>query len=177
MFSLEAFKVDLNAVKEKGMTLTYNLDDDYFKAIDGSEVNSGAVHVVVSVVKSSGIYELSFHCEGTVKVQCDRCLDEMNLPISTDDRLFAKLGDEYKEDEDIVTVERETGVLDIAWFIYEFIALGVPAKHVHEEGECNSEMMEILNKHSAKDAETENNEAAIDPRWSELEKIKTIIKD
>lgn len=177
MFSLETFKVDLNKVKDEELFLTYDLDDNYFKAIDGSEVKSGAVHVSVSVRKSAGLYELQFHCEGTVNVPCDVCLDMMEQPVCTDDRLLARLGEEYNEEDDLITVERDEGILDISWFIYEFIALGVPVRHVHESGKCNSEMLEVLKEHQANNAGSDEREAATDPRWSELEKLKTIIKD
>lgn len=177
MYSFEPFKVDLHEVKDEEKKLVLNLDDDYFKAIDGSEVRSGAVRVTVSLSNAAGTYRLRFHCEGTVKLQCDLCLEEMDQPISTDNRLLAKLGEEYSEDDDLITVERESGVIDLSWLIYEFVALAIPARHVHKPGQCNPEMTALLKEHEAGTMPDDGQDEETDPRWNELKKLKTIIKD
>ncbi|MFW5615904.1 MAG: DUF177 domain-containing protein, partial [Prevotella pectinovora] len=92
-------------------------------------------------------------------------------------RLLAKLGEEYSDEDDIVTVEKDDAVLDTAWFVYESIALDIPIKHVHAPGKCNPAMIKALEEHSAARSSEEENETAVDPRWSELEKLKSIIKD
>jgi len=56
-------------------------------------------------------------------------------------------------------------VLSVAWYIYEFAALGIPMRHVHPDGEC-SQMFETDSQ-----AQDEEDEKPIDPRWSELKKI------
>ena len=43
---------------------------------------------------TSRAFELSFQTEGMVSVPCDRCLDDMELPISSSDKLMVK--DVYK---------------------------------------------------------------------------------
>ena len=118
-----------------------------------------------------------FNTEGTVQISCDRCLDEMDQDIKTENRLVVKYGDEYSEEDDIVTIPENEGILDVAWFIYEFIALNIPIKHVHEPGKCNREMLDLIEKHSVTRSDDGKIEGDIDPRWRELEKLKTIIKD
>ena len=93
-----------------------------------------------------------------------------------------KLGVEYSEEDDIVVVPEEDGYINVAWFIYEFIALSIPMKHVHAPGKFNKEMVNKLSKHLrvVKDEEDDDFEdmvdveeepREIDPRWSELKKI------
>jgi len=173
MCSLETFKVDLREVTDYEKNFSFDLDNSYFKAIGGSEVKGGAVHVDVSIRRIFGIYELLVHCEGTVIVLCDLCLDDMEQPVNSDNRIQAKLGDEYKEEGDIITVERDNGLIDLSWLIYEFVALSVPVRHVHADGQCNVSMTAILKAHGA----GAEQEGETDPRWSELKKLKTIIKD
>jgi uncharacterized metal-binding protein YceD (DUF177 family) len=129
------------------------------------------------------MYLMDFHIEGNVIVTCDRCLEEMEQPIESDDLLKVKLGEEFAEIGDIVVVPEEDGYINVAWFIYEFIALNIPMKHVHAPGKCNKDMVHKLSKHlrSAGDDETEEDEGVqedfevddreIDPRWNELKKI------
>lgn len=177
MFSLEPFKIDLSGLKEGKTTLDFDLSDAYFEAINAPVVSKGNLNVKLLVVRTSDFFELKFHTEGIITVQCDRCLDDMDQNISTDNRLVVKFGEEYSEDDDLVTVPEDEGVIDVAWFIYEFIELNIPIKHVHAPGKCNPAMIEMLNEHSATRSSDGNVEKPVDPRWSKLEKLKTKIKD
>lgn len=177
MFDIKSMTIDLKGLKQDDISLVFNLDDAYFGAIGGSEVRSGTVRLKLDIHRSVGFFELQFHCEGIVIVPCDICLDDMEQTISTDNRLIVKLGEEYSEDDDIITVEKDDALLDISWLVYEFIALGVPIKHVHTPGKCNPAMIKALEEHTAARSSDGAQNAATDPRWSELEKLKTIIKD
>lgn len=95
----------------------------------------------------------------------------MDQTIETNDRLVVKFGEEYSEDDDLVTVAENEGILDVAWFIYEFIDLNIPIKHVHAPGKCNPAMIEKLNEHSAARS-GEEEEDTVDPRWEALLKLK-----
>jgi len=160
----------------------YQLDNDFFLDLDAPEVQKGQVNVTLKVRKTSGIYQLDFHTEGKVIVICDRCLDEMEQPVETEDRLKVKLGSEYSEVDDMVVVPEEEGYINVAWFIYEFIALSIPMKHVHAPGKCNKDMVSKLSKHLRVSGDDEDDDdflkedssdepQTIDPRWNELKKI------
>ena len=162
----------------------YQLDSQFFAEVDAPEVQKGNVDVTLKVRKTSGIYQLDFHTEGHVIVICDRCLDEMEQPIETDDRLKVKLGAEYSEIDDMLVIPEEDGYINVAWFIYEFIALSIPMKHVHAPGKCNKGMVSKLSKHLRTSADEEDwddesfdlepveeEPREIDPRWNELKKI------
>lgn len=172
MCSLESLKIDLKGLKEGVTALEYDLGDAYFGAIDGSEVSRGDVHVSLSIRKTNGFFELLFHSEGIVIVPCDRCLDDMEQPIVAENRLTVKLGAEYREDDDLVTVDENEGILDLSWFIYEFIALAIPIQHVHEPGKCNAAMIEALEEHSAARSSEADDRTDIDPRWEALNKLR-----
>ena len=173
MCNLESFKIDLKGMKTDEQRLEFDLNDDFFKALDVSEVNGGALHVSVSIRKATGFYELQFHAEGTVTVPCDICLDDMDQPIETDHVLVAKLGAETNtEDDDVVTVDENEGILDTSWLIYEFIALAIPIKHVHAPGKCNSAMTQKLEELSGAVRSGEEEAEAIDPRWEKLKNLK-----
>ena len=175
MCSLETLKIDLKGLKEVETTREFNLDDQFFAALDGSQLEHGSLHVSVSIRKMTGFYELSFHTEGTVTITCDRCLDDMQQPIAADDRLTVKLGNTYSEDDETVTIDENEGILDLAWYIYEFTMLAIPIKHVHAPGKCNSAMTQKLEELSGAVRSGEEETEAIDPRWEALSKLK--IKD
>ena len=72
MCSLEQLKIDLKGLQEASVVLEYDLGDDYFSALDGSQLEHGALHVSVSIRKMTGFFDLQFHTEGVVTVSCDR---------------------------------------------------------------------------------------------------------
>jgi uncharacterized metal-binding protein YceD (DUF177 family) len=174
MSEFETYQIDFKGLQEKETNLEYDLNDSFFAALDGAQLEHGALHVSVSIRKAAGLFELLFHTEGDVTVSCDLCLDDMQQPISADNRLLVKLGEETNtEDDELITVSEDSGVLDLSWFIYEFIMLAIPIKHVHAPGKCNHVMTEKLEELSAARSSDEAKE--IDPRWSALAKLN--IKD
>jgi uncharacterized metal-binding protein YceD (DUF177 family) len=74
------------------------------------------------------------------------------------------MGKEYSEESDeIVVIPEEEGEINIAWFLYEFIALNIPIKHVHEPGKCNRTMTKKLRKHTVIPIEEEGGEEEKEP--------------
>ena len=164
----------------------FTLDNQFFVDLDGPEVQKGKLAVELNVKKTSGVFLLDFQTEGFVIVPCDRCLDEMELPVSTSDKLKVKLGSSFAEEGDIVVVPEEDGYINIAWFLYEFIALNIPMKHVHAPGKCNKAMSSKLKKHTARSSdeteddfeddmggddlalEDDGNASPAEPRWDAL---------
>ena len=172
MCSLEQFKIDLKGLTAEATALEFDLDKGFFDALDQTEVEGGALHVSLSIRKASGFFELQFHTVGTVDIVCDRCLDLMEQPIETDNRLTVKLGSTASEDDDTVTVDENEGILDTSWYIYEFIALAIPIQHVHATGKCNPAMMKALEELSADRSGDEESSQDIDPRWEKLKDLK-----
>ena len=172
MCSSETLKIDLKGMMTDEMSRDFDLGDDFFGALDGSQLEHGALHVSVSIRKATGFYEFQFHIEGTVIVPCDLCLDDMEQPIVTDNRLLVKLGAETNTDDDVVIVDENEGILDMSWLIYEFIVLSIPIKHVHAPGKCNSAMTQKLEELSGAVRSSEEEEKDIDPRWGKLKDLK-----
>ena len=172
MCGLEALKIDLKGLKEDEKSLRFGLGDDYFEAIDAPEVRRGNIDVALTIRKSAASFELRFHTTGTVHVACDLCLDDMEQDIETENRFVVKFGDAYAEDDDLITIDENEGILDVAWLIYEFVVLSIPIKHVHAPGKCNAAMTKKLSELSATRSSDEVDEEPTDPRWSKLKELK-----
>ncbi len=187
MGKFDKYKIDLRGMRDAQKQYEFLLDNTYFAHIDGQEVQKGKVSVILDLKKHTHSFEFTFHTSGVVFVPCDRCLDEMEIPVESEDKLTVKFGREYAEEGDnLIVIPEEEGEINVAWFIYEFIALTIPMKHVHAPGKCNKSMTSKLSKHlrttvdepsedgfdvNEEDTETEGGEQAIDPRWNELKKI------
>ena len=178
MSKLEQFNVDLKALSQGDNILSFLLDDAFFEAIEAPTVRRGRLQTTLTIHRTEDYFDLDFHTEGLVTVACDRCLDDLEQPISADDHLVAKFGTAYSEDDELVIVAENEGMLDVSWFIYQFVELSIPLRHVHAPGKCNPAMMKALEEHSAARSGVESVESSVDSRWAVLEKLKnTELKD
>lgn len=159
MDRLDRYKVDLKSMLSDTVSCSWHVDDDFFSAVQGPEIQYGQLDVELRVKQTSGVYELTFHLNGQVKVTCDRCMELMDQPIEAEHQLRVKLGEDFDDDGEMVTVPENDGTIDVAWYIYEFAALEIPLRHVHPEGECTGEV-----DWQWKDQDT-------DPRWDALKQI------
>ena len=186
----DKYKIDLKGMQADSCRYEFVLDNLFFANIDSPEVQKGKVNVVLVVKKTSRAFELNFQTDGIVWVPCDRCLDDMEQPVSSTDKLLVKFGHEYAEEGDnLIVIPEEEGEINVAWFMYEFIALAIPMKHVHAPGKCNKAMSSKLSKHlrttpddemdedafvpdeAGNELVNDDTETAVDPRWDELKKI------
>jgi len=183
MSKFELYNVVLKDLSTETRVYEYELDDVYFKKIDSEEVQKGNVHAKVTVQKKTTSFELNFLLDGVVLVPCNRCLDDMEQPIHYKESLRVKFGDKFSEEDEIVIVPESEGAINIAWFLYEFIVLNIPIKHVHAPGECNKTMVTKLKKHISRskedddvdvdfdDDDLEVEDTTTDPRWDGLQNI------
>lgn len=188
MGKFDQYKIMLKTLPEGTHTFEYLLDTEYFRKIDSPEVERGKVNATVTVKNNEGEYEIRFQLDGVIQIPCDRCLDDMEWPISQKSRLVVKLGNTYSEESDeIIVIPEDEGEINLAWFLYEFIALSIPVKHVHAPGKCNKQMSTTLKKHLVRsgDDEGDDSETAfeevdeglseesepVDSRWDDLKQL------
>jgi len=180
MSKFSVYKISLKNLSQGTHTFEYELDNKFFQAIDGDEVKKGNVKAIVTVKRTSSTFELNFDLSGVVDVPCSRCLDNLKQEVETNNRLIVKFGAEYSEESDeILVIPENEGEINIAWYLYEYIVLSLPIKHVHLLGECNKAVSTKLRKHraiSADDEEEDDDEFFVeeptspesDPRWDAL---------
>lgn len=184
-FSL--FNIPLRGLSEGKHEFEYDLDNQFFALIDDgtADVKKGSLKVLLSLKKTTVTFELNFDIKGVVRVPCDRCLDDISMDVETKNKLIVKFGKEYSEESDeIVIIPEEDGEINIAWFLYEFIVLSLPAKRVHPPGTCNKAMSSKLNKHRAKSADDDSDDdleedesfeedaSFTDSRWDALKDVQ-----
>lgn len=142
MISMEALHIDLKATSREGKELTFSLDDAFFDSLEQNEILGGEVNVRLKVAEGAGdFFKLGICVDGTVRVECDRCLAEVVLPVHAADSF--EVGDS-EEGDFLRSLPAGSNVYDTSWDIYELVVLALPARRVHGEGECDAEMAERL---------------------------------
>lgn len=186
MSKFEPYNIKLRDLKKPSEVFEYELNDDFFKKIDSPqhEVEKGKVSAKVTVIRKENIFEIQFEIEGKVLVPCNRCLDDMELPVSYREKLNVKFGARFSEENETVIVPESEGAINIAWFLYEFIVVSIPIKHVHAPGECNKTMVSKLKRHITHRKDTDDepdiefedddfteDDIPVDPRWESLQNL------
>lgn len=191
MGKFDNYNIQLKTMEVGESVLEYHLGNEFFEAIDEEAIRKGNITVKVHIAKTLKQSDLAFELEGKVVVLCDRCLEEMDQPIKTNGHLIVRMGKEFKDDgDDVVIIPEEQGIINVAWFLYEFVELAIPIKHVHPFGHCNTGMASKLSQHlvdsdsfeddsesfarSIDDIPSDEDSAdrPIDPRWEALKKLK-----
>ena len=86
---------------------------------------------------------------GQVTVECDRCLDELDMPVDVEIKLSVKYGMEENSEEpqpgerEVIFIPDTDAEFDMSQIIYDYVCLSLPMQRVHEEGECNPEAMKF----------------------------------
>ena len=179
MGKFDTYSIQLKSLPMGTSVIEYHLDNGFFALLEDVDIQKGDVNVKVNIRKDSKQHELDFELEGKVVVTCDRCLEEMDQPIKTSGHLIVRFGKEFKDDGDeIVVVPEEQGIINVSWFLYEFVELAIPIKHVHPFGQCNQGMSSKLSEHITFDADEEgladdgedgeSQGGGYDPRWDAL---------
>lgn len=168
---------------------TYNLTKAFFKNMENEDIREADVNVVLTVNHHGDIYELHFDVEGVLTLLCDRCLDDLEFPVDTTYDIKVKYGEDYNDDsDDLLIIPESDNYLNVAYMIYDTVALTIPIKHVHPMGKCNRAMSAMLKKHRAQSHDDEDaaledqlidemdemdsgSEDRIDPRWEGLKKF------
>lgn len=168
-----SYKLPLKSLPLGKQEFNYHLDGSFFNEIERSEVTSGSVDVALKVARDKeDLMELDFVCKGVITVPCDRCLDDMELPVDTDYRLTVKLGEQLDDSVDnVLEVPAHWRELDLAPIMRDTVLLTIPIMHCHDEGDCNPEMMARLAEATPSEP-IEEAEQPIDSRWQALEKLK-----
>lgn len=182
-----AFKLPLRGMTRGTQNYEYTLDTEFFRNMESEDIQRGDVKINLTVNCKGDYYELDFTLKGMVFIPCDRCLDEMEHEVDTTYHLCVKYGDCYNDENDELLIIPESDIyLNIAYMVYDTVALTIPLKHVHPFGKCNKGMAQHLKKHAAKqldgndDEELDDtvdssdeidNNSPVDPRWEALRKL------
>ena len=176
MCGLEIIQINLEGLNEGVQHFTFELGDTFFAAMAARgerQAHKGNVVATIDGSKGIGCYDFNVHVEGTVTLACDRCLDDMLQPITADSHLVVKRGEPSNDNDDVLMVDETQRMVDLSWFVYEMVELAIPIQHMHPEGECNPQMLEALAGHATQHDE----DTTVDPRWKDLEKLRTTIND
>jgi len=149
---LNQFAIPFVNLKEGVHNYDYEIKDLFFDNFEFSEIRKGKINVHLTFERQTSMLILNFNIAGNVIVECDICLEELEIPVESSNTLLVKLGNEYREETDeAIVIPINSNEINVAQFIYEFIHLALPIKRVHplndkDESTCNSLMIRKLDE-------------------------------
>lgn len=165
------FDIPFTGLKLGTHRFQFDIDRLFFDQFELSEISNANIHATVDLEKQSNMMILRIELKGEVEVMCDRCGEDFYLPITSNERVIVKFGDEEIEQSDeIWVIPHHEHQLNVAELLYEFSNLALPIRKVHPEGECNEQALEKLS-----DLE-HHDDLKVDPRWENLKNIKKDLK-
>ena len=150
-------------------TLVFEIDDDFFTHFENEVVGNGQFTVQLELDKKPRVTETTWRVEGKTRVSCDRCLENIELPIVGSYSLLIQYDEEERCEEEVLYIAPDTSVISVSDLIYEYIVLSIPTIKVYDcESDspipCNEEVLEKLENRPEKEADS--------PVWDSLKGIK-----
>ncbi|MBR6347156.1 MAG: DUF177 domain-containing protein [Bacteroidales bacterium] len=128
----------------------------FFQKFDNAEILDAAVGIDARAVKSGHTISLDLDIRGSVTVACDRCLEDLTLPVEAHPAFRLEFGEAAAPEEETREGSREILYLDpsetewdLSQVIYDYICLSLPLQRVHPEGECNPDTVRFLSQEPA----------------------------
>lgn len=119
----------------------FEVDGGLFEAMESNEIKGGHCDVHVVLDKSDSMLVLTASISGSVVVECDRCLEDCDVPIACEGGLTVRFSDEVHDYDGEQMWIAQGEELSLAQYVYESIVISLPYRRVHPDGGCNPDMM------------------------------------
>lgn len=185
---LRYYDIAIQGLENKRYSYDFVSDDSFFVGMEQELIRHGSVETHLTLEKSETMIRLDFAITGTVEQVCDRSLDEYNEEVDTERTMLLKFADHNEElTDEIELIERNTSIVNVARYIFEFIALDLPMKRLHprfrDEEDDDDETVtgrliyqsDVAPEPAGSDDENEETITTkpdmTDPRWAMLRKL------
>lgn len=148
----------------------FEIDKEFFEKFDHHDFIDCNLKVAVNLIKDERMLTLTVKVDGSVDVECDRCLDSLTIPVDSTETFIVKEGEEGGEfdDDNLIFITKNDIEVNISNQIFDIVVLSLPMRKIHPddkngESTCNASQLAYLSSEE---------EEKIDPRWEALNKLK-----
>ena len=180
MKKLKDYEITIVKLSNKKHEFEFDMDDSFFALFEQEIILGGKLLAKVELDKTESLLTLHFDIKGTVRLTCDRSLEEFDQPVDVEETLRIRYGPENAElDDDMWQITPDTQEINVAQHLYDFVGLSLPMKKLHprfvdEMDEDNDEDILIYSSRKAGDSDSEDDsddDDDIDPRWDALKNL------
>ena len=174
MGSNREFEIPFEGLKPGKHVFKFEITDAFFEELEYSIIQKGHVKVDFELDKKETMMVGNIKMLGQVEKECDRCTEPIAVPVDIEHSVVFKFSEEPSEDEDLITLASNVFKIDTAPILYEILTVELPPRTVHEEDECNEEMLDLLEEYTGfteEDDTAEDEGDDNDPRWDALKNL------
>ncbi|WP_128545740.1 YceD family protein [Larkinella soli] len=176
MKELQKYDISIVGLENRAYEYDFESDDAFFAAMEQELIQSGSFRTHLVLTKSATMIQLDFHIHGTVGLTCDRTLEPFDESIDLREQLFLKFSDHAEElTDEIELIPWDTHQINVARYMFDFIALSLPMKKLHprfrNEEESDTEEEGKVIYRSEPEGTDDAGEPPVDPRWEALKKL------
>lgn len=168
---MQPFIIPINGLKPGRTVYEWHSDGAFFGNFENSEIKEADLRVEATVEKNG--HKVLIDCEivGEVTVLCDRCLEDLSIPIETLAKLRLESSDfvEDTPEREVIELPEDSQDLDLSQVIYDYVCVSLPLQKIHPEGECNPDTVKYLSSEN----EEEVSESVSESPFAAL---KTLLK-
>ena len=141
------FIIPLNGLTAGKNEFFLHAGKEFFDSFGNEEIFDADLQIRVLVEKSGRYIGVDCDIEGEVTVECDRCLEMLDMPIDTQVRLSVKFGQEeaselgQDSEREVIFVKEDEAELDMSQIVYDYTCLALPMQRTHGPGGCNPDAM------------------------------------
>ena len=149
---MDLILIPLNGLPAGKTPFFRHVGKEFFETFGNSEILDADLDVRAEVEKSGSYLGVDLQMTGTLTVACDRCLEDLRMPVDETVLLSIKFGPEPADgDAEVKEGDRETVYLpadgsdiDLSQTVYDYACLALPMQRVHPDGGCNPAAVRYL---------------------------------
>tara|TARA_B100001287_G_scaffold256840_1_gene242004 strand:- start:2156 stop:2659 length:504 start_codon:yes stop_codon:yes gene_type:complete len=154
-------------LKQGVHNFNFEIGKTFFDDFPFSIVEEGTILVELSLDKKDTLMVGTYKVSGSVLTNCAICNELFDAPINGEMKIYYKFGYKSEEDENLIVLPPGAYKIESAKQIYELITVSLDANPRHKDGECNQEILSLLNSYRKRQNKNEKS----DPRWDKLNKL------
>jgi uncharacterized metal-binding protein YceD (DUF177 family) len=145
----------LRNLEKRKQRFDFSVNTDFFSDFQNPEIMEGSADIYLDVERFSHFINVILNFSGQLTVSCDRCLENLDIPVEGENYLSIRFGESFDETEDenleqdIIYVDEDEEELDLTVYVYESVCLALPIQRVHGKDEygqsrCNPDMLKYI---------------------------------
>ncbi|MFN0080906.1 MAG: YceD family protein [Ferruginibacter sp.] len=170
-----AYSLPIGKLKKGQNEVKFLLDKAFLSHFEHAPIEDCEATASLAIHRYDTHLDVTFLLKGKMQLECDRCLEMFSYPFEAENRVLYAFEEDmtFSDEDEVQYVSPSSAEILIGSDLYDFLCLAIPYRKTHEDANenCSEEIMRLLGLNEKDETETEE-EAAIDPRWEMLRKLK-----
>ncbi|MCS7084615.1 MAG: DUF177 domain-containing protein [Bacteroidia bacterium] len=130
-----AYAFEIPKLKNGAHNFEFAVGDDFFRRVEEPVVEGAAVKVSLKVEKNPRLMVMHYRFEGTIRLNCDRCLRPFDLKVNFAKRVVYSFEPRPAglNEEDVFEISPNQTWFDASTDIYDFLSLAAPMRKVPDD--------------------------------------------